>query len=128
MSPHLCPGTVSSLMSLPCPCQLGLSICYDLRFPEISLALRHAGAEILTYPSAFTVPTGSAHWEVSSALALPASPLAPCPAPGGSCCLSLVLCGAGDNTGAGSLGLSPHPNHLQQQAHRDESYSQEGQI
>uniref|UniRef100_A0A8C9G5J8 Nitrilase 1 n=1 Tax=Pavo cristatus TaxID=9049 RepID=A0A8C9G5J8_PAVCR len=46
------------------PDQLGLSICYDLRFPEISLALRHAGAEILTYPSAFTFPTGSAHWEV----------------------------------------------------------------
>ncbi|KAF1410948.1 Deaminated glutathione amidase, partial [Spheniscus mendiculus] len=44
--------------------KLGLSICYDLRFPEISLALRRAGAEILTYPSAFTVPTGSAHWEV----------------------------------------------------------------
>ncbi|NXL88432.1 NIT1 amidase, partial [Alectura lathami] len=43
--------------------KLGLSICYDLRFPEISLALRHAGAEILTYPSAFTFPTGSAHWE-----------------------------------------------------------------
>jgi len=47
--------------------QLGLAVCYDLRFPEISLALRRAGAEILTYPSAFTVPTGSAHWEVSSA-------------------------------------------------------------
>ncbi|NXG62887.1 NIT1 amidase, partial [Hemiprocne comata] len=44
--------------------KLGLSICYDLRFPEVSLALRHAGAEILTSPSAFTVPTGSAHWEV----------------------------------------------------------------
>ncbi|XP_009647305.2 deaminated glutathione amidase-like [Egretta garzetta] len=46
--------------------KLGLSICYDLRFPEISLALRRAGAEILTYPSAFTVPTGSAHWEQAS--------------------------------------------------------------
>ncbi|NXI43197.1 NIT1 amidase, partial [Galbula dea] len=44
--------------------KLGLSICYDLRFPELSLALRGAGAEILTYPSAFTFPTGSAHWEV----------------------------------------------------------------
>ncbi|NWW90105.1 NIT1 amidase, partial [Rhynochetos jubatus] len=44
--------------------KLGLCVCYDLRFPEISLALRRAGAEILTYPSAFTVPTGSAHWEV----------------------------------------------------------------
>ncbi|KAK4213929.1 carbon-nitrogen hydrolase [Rhypophila decipiens] len=38
-------------------------ICFDLRFPEISLALRRQGAEILTYPSAFTVPTGKAHWE-----------------------------------------------------------------
>lgn len=63
---------MSSLTSPPRPHQLGLSICYDLRFPEISLALRRAGAEILTYPSAFTVPTGSAHWEVSSALAAPA--------------------------------------------------------
>ncbi|XP_030329884.1 deaminated glutathione amidase [Strigops habroptila] len=44
--------------------KLGLSVCYDLRFPELSLALRRAGAEILTYPSAFTVYTGSAHWEV----------------------------------------------------------------
>lgn len=38
--------------------------CFDVRFPEISLALRNRGAEILTYPSAFTVPTGEAHWEV----------------------------------------------------------------
>ncbi|XP_067425777.1 deaminated glutathione amidase isoform X1 [Emydura macquarii macquarii] len=44
--------------------KVGLAICYDLRFPEISLALTHVGAEILTYPSAFTVTTGSAHWEV----------------------------------------------------------------
>ncbi|OIW27107.1 carbon-nitrogen hydrolase [Coniochaeta ligniaria NRRL 30616] len=40
------------------------SICFDLRFPEISLALRHQGCDILTFPSAFTVPTGKAHWEV----------------------------------------------------------------
>ncbi|XP_054035211.1 deaminated glutathione amidase [Dryobates pubescens] len=44
--------------------KLGLCICYDLRFPEVSLALRRAGAQLLTYPSAFTFPTGSAHWEV----------------------------------------------------------------
>jgi predicted amidohydrolase len=44
--------------------QLGLLICFDLRFPEPSLALRNRGAQILTYPSAFTVPTGKAHWEV----------------------------------------------------------------
>uniref|UniRef100_A0A8D0L624 Deaminated glutathione amidase n=1 Tax=Sphenodon punctatus TaxID=8508 RepID=A0A8D0L624_SPHPU len=44
--------------------KVGLAICYDLRFPEMSLALTQEGAEILTYPSAFTVTTGSAHWEV----------------------------------------------------------------
>lgn len=44
--------------------KVGLGICYDLRFPELSLALQRHGAEILTYPSAFTVATGAAHWEV----------------------------------------------------------------
>ncbi|KAF9961605.1 Nitrilase [Mortierella alpina] len=44
--------------------RVGLGICYDLRFPEMALGLRKAGAEILTYPSAFTVKTGQAHWEV----------------------------------------------------------------
>jgi predicted amidohydrolase len=34
-----------------------------LRFPEISLALKRQDAQIITYPSAFTVPTGKAHWE-----------------------------------------------------------------
>ncbi len=42
--------------------KLGLAICYDLRFPEMSLALMRKGANILAYPSAFTVPTGVAHW------------------------------------------------------------------
>lgn len=37
--------------------------CSQLRFPEISLALRRQNAQIITYPSAFTVPTGKAHWE-----------------------------------------------------------------
>jgi len=40
------------------------TICFDLRFPEISLALRRQGADIITFPSAFTVPTGQAHWEI----------------------------------------------------------------
>ncbi|NXS88191.1 NIT1 amidase, partial [Erpornis zantholeuca] len=44
--------------------KVGLAVCYDLRFPELSQALREAGAQILTFPSAFTVPTGAAHWEV----------------------------------------------------------------
>ena len=44
--------------------QLGLTICYDMRFPALYHALGTAGAAILTVPSAFTVPTGRAHWEV----------------------------------------------------------------
>lgn len=43
--------------------KVGLLICFDLRFPEPAIALRRRGAQILTYPSAFTVPTGKAHWE-----------------------------------------------------------------
>ncbi|KAK4173902.1 putative amidohydrolase [Triangularia setosa] len=43
--------------------KVGSAICFDLRFPEINLALRRKGAEIVTYPSAFTVSTGKAHWE-----------------------------------------------------------------
>lgn len=43
---------------------LGLQICYDLRFPEHSTLLRKLGAEILTFPSAFTSGTGKVHWEV----------------------------------------------------------------
>ena len=37
--------------------------CYDVRFPEFSLSLARMGADIITYPSAFTVTTGLAHWE-----------------------------------------------------------------
>lgn len=44
--------------------RLGLSICYDLRFPELFRALLDAGAELLSVPSAFTYVTGEAHWEV----------------------------------------------------------------
>jgi predicted amidohydrolase len=44
--------------------QLGLTICYDLRFPALYRALALAGAEVMTIPSAFTRPTGAAHWEV----------------------------------------------------------------
>ncbi|MEN0064451.1 MAG: carbon-nitrogen hydrolase family protein [Myxococcota bacterium] len=44
--------------------RVGMSICYDLRFAELYRALADARAEILTVPSAFTVPTGQAHWRV----------------------------------------------------------------
>jgi predicted amidohydrolase len=44
--------------------RLGMSVCYDVRFPHLYRALAHAGADFLTVPSVFTVPTGSAHWHV----------------------------------------------------------------
>jgi predicted amidohydrolase len=44
--------------------RLGLSICYDLRFPDLYRALTDAGAQVLAIPAAFTVPTGRAHWHV----------------------------------------------------------------
>jgi deaminated glutathione amidase len=44
--------------------QLGLSICYDLRFPELYLALARGGAEVMLVPAAFTYETGAAHWHV----------------------------------------------------------------
>jgi nitrilase len=43
---------------------LGLTICYDLRFAELFLALRRAGADIILVPAAFTAETGRDHWEV----------------------------------------------------------------
>ncbi len=43
---------------------VGLSICYDLRFPDLYAALTNAGATLLTIPAAFTVPTGEAHWHI----------------------------------------------------------------
>jgi len=44
--------------------KVGLSVCYDLRFPELYRRLAFAGARILTIPSAFTFTTGEAHWDV----------------------------------------------------------------
>lgn len=44
--------------------RLGLTICYDLRFPALHRALALAGAEVMTIPAAFTRPTGEAHWRV----------------------------------------------------------------
>ncbi|XP_052847350.1 nitrilase and fragile histidine triad fusion protein NitFhit [Drosophila gunungcola] len=44
--------------------QVGLQICYDLRFAEPAVLLRKLGAQLLTYPAAFTYATGKAHWEI----------------------------------------------------------------
>lgn len=43
---------------------LGMSICYDMRFPRLFNSLANAGADLLAVPAAFTVPTGEAHWHV----------------------------------------------------------------
>ena len=46
------------------PVTLGMSICYDMRFPRLYNALANAGANLIAVPAAFTVPTGQAHWHV----------------------------------------------------------------
>jgi deaminated glutathione amidase len=56
-------GTSSVIVNSPIG-TLGLSICYDLRFPALYSALSNAGATILAVPAAFTAPTGAAHWHV----------------------------------------------------------------
>lgn len=43
---------------------IGLSVCYDVRFPELYRRLTFAGAQLITIPSAFTFPTGEAHWDI----------------------------------------------------------------
>ncbi|MDB5406016.1 MAG: amidohydrolase [Rhodospirillales bacterium] len=55
------PGEASVLAALPWG-TLGMTICYDLRFPYLYRALAQAGADFIAVPSSFTVPTGRAHW------------------------------------------------------------------
>lgn len=62
-SHYYCPGNTAVLADLPFG-RLGLSICYDLRFPGLYRALAEAGAEFIAIPSAFTRQTGEAHWHV----------------------------------------------------------------
>ncbi len=57
------PGESTAVVDTPLG-PLGLSICYDLRFPDLYRALSDAGATVLSIPAAFTVPTGEAHWHV----------------------------------------------------------------
>ncbi len=57
------PGDRAVIAELPFA-RLGVTICYDLRFPQLFRTLAHAGATILTAPAAFTKLTGEAHWQV----------------------------------------------------------------
>ena len=62
-SRHVMPGDRIVVVDTPVG-RAGLSVCYDVRFPELYRALVAQGADWLAVPSAFTVPTGHAHWEV----------------------------------------------------------------
>jgi len=61
-SAHTVPGRDARLVETPAG-KLGLAVCYDMRFPELFRVLSRQGAEVFVVPSAFTVPTGRAHWE-----------------------------------------------------------------
>jgi len=63
-SDSIAPGDAAVLVEGPMGARIGMTICYDLRFPEVYRTLAQAGADILTVPAAFTRPTGEAHWEV----------------------------------------------------------------
>lgn len=62
-SRNFAPGLEARIAELPWGI-LGMSVCYDLRFPHLYRALAHAGAQFLSVPSAFTQQTGEAHWHV----------------------------------------------------------------
>ena len=61
-SANVAPGTTPKVVDTPVG-RVGLSVCYDMRFPELFRRLSQDGAQILSIPSAFTTPTGRAHWE-----------------------------------------------------------------
>jgi len=61
-SKHVTPGSTTVVADTPVG-RLGMSVCYDMRFPEMYRDLVSRGAQWLAMPAAFTVPTGRAHWE-----------------------------------------------------------------
>lgn len=74
------PGDAAVNADLPW-CTLGLTVCYDLRFPHLYRSLAHAGACVISVPAAFTRTTGRAHWHVmlrSRAIETGAYIVAPC--------------------------------------------------
>jgi deaminated glutathione amidase len=62
-SATIVPGEEPVVVTTPLG-RLGLAVCYDVRFPELFRMLQAQGAEIFSLPSAFTAPTGRAHWEL----------------------------------------------------------------
>jgi nitrilase len=62
-SATVAPGSQPNVIATPFG-RIGMAVCYDVRFPELFRVLSENGAEILSLPSAFTAPTGKAHWEL----------------------------------------------------------------
>lgn len=62
-SATIVPGIKPTVVDTPIG-RVGLGVCYDMRFPELFRGLVAQGAQVLSLPSAFTVPTGQAHWDV----------------------------------------------------------------
>ena len=62
-SATIAPGRGFTVVNTPVG-HVGLSVCYDVRFPELFRSLESQGAQVLSIPAAFTVPTGRAHWEL----------------------------------------------------------------
>jgi predicted amidohydrolase len=62
-SATVAPGSQTTVVSTPIG-RVGMAVCYDVRFPELFRVLQEQGAEVLSLPSAFTAPTGKAHWEL----------------------------------------------------------------
>jgi nitrilase len=62
-SATVAPGSQAQVVATPLG-RIGMAVCYDVRFPELFRVLQDQGAEILSLPSAFTAPTGKAHWEL----------------------------------------------------------------
>ena len=106
------PGEQAAVADTPWG-RLGMTICYDLRFPQLYRALAQAGAEILAVPAAFTRVTGEAHWHVlnrARAIENGAVVVAPCAVgavPGGGAAYghSLVVSPWGDVLADGGDGV-----------------------
>lgn len=62
-SDTLSPGNTITTVETPFG-KIGVGICYDMRFPELSMAMRAAGAVLICFPGAFNMTTGPAHWEL----------------------------------------------------------------
>jgi omega-amidase len=62
-SDTLSPGNQVTVFDTPY-CKIGVGICYDIRFPELSMLMKNAGAKFLMFPGAFNLTTGPAHWEL----------------------------------------------------------------